>query len=308
MYPDSTLVRGPKALCELRGYVYDAWLRMAEIYEALDKPDRAAELRAKARRLFEAFNEAFWDEETGLYAFCLDGDKRRVMSVASNPGHCLWSGIVMQERAKRVVERLMSPDMLSGWGVRTLSANHPAYNPHSYQNGSVWPHDSAFIAQGFRRYGFAAEAAEIARQVSDASGAFIHHQMPELYSGLARTPTSFPVLYKGANAPQAWAAGSCFALVQALVGFQPDAPAGKLYLDPALPDWLPQLTLRNLRVGKARLSLSFWREGEATRWEVTRGSSAIAVEQRSAAWGAQDSWRRRQAAPTGAPGRSAAGT
>jgi glycogen debranching enzyme len=137
VYPDGSLVKGPKALCELQGYVYDAWQRMAQVFDALGNSSRAQELRTKAAELFRRFNETFWDEETGFYAYTLDGDKRPVLSVASNPGHCLWSGIVPADRARRVVERLMKPDMWSGWGIRTLSANHPAYNPHSYQNGST---------------------------------------------------------------------------------------------------------------------------------------------------------------------------
>jgi len=271
VYPDGTLVKGPKALCELQGYVYDAWLRMAEIYQAIGNPEKADELGRKAARLFEHFNDVFWDEESGFYAFCLDGEKKQVLSVASNPGHLLWSGIVPPERAARVVERLLAPDMSSGWGIRTLSSAHPAYNPHSYQNGSVWPHDNSLIALGFRRYGFDKEAAQVARDVSGAAGYFMQHRMPELYAGLKRESTTFPVQYKGANVPQAWAAGSCFCLLQALVGFQPDAPAGKLYLDPALPDWLPDLRLKDLRLDAVEFDIHFWREKEATRWEVTRG-------------------------------------
>jgi glycogen debranching enzyme len=165
MYPDGSLVKGPKALCELQGYVYNAWVRMAEVFDALGKPDRAQDLRAKAAALFVRFNEAFWDEELGLYAFALDGDKNKVLTVASNAGHCLWSGIVPPERAKRVVDRLMAPDMWTGWGIRTLSANHPAFNPYNYQTGSVWPHDNAIIAMGFKLYGFGEQASRIAYDV-----------------------------------------------------------------------------------------------------------------------------------------------
>ncbi|HEY2707906.1 MAG TPA: glycogen debranching N-terminal domain-containing protein [Caulobacteraceae bacterium] len=284
VYPDGSLVKGPKALCELQGYVYDAWQRMAEIFDAVGEPDRAKALRVKASRLFEKFNEAFWDEASGFYAFCLDGEKRPVLSVASNPGHLLWSGIVPQDRAARVVKRLLEPDMSSGWGIRTLSAKHPAYNPHSYQNGSVWPHDNSLIALGFRRYGFDAEACQVARDISGAAGYFMAHRLPELYAGLQKGPTTFPVQYKGANVPQAWAAGSCFCLLQAIVGFQPDAPAGKLYIDPQLPDWLPDLKLKDLRLGTALVDLSLWRDGAATLWQVTRGDRDI-VQHRAFARG-----------------------
>jgi glycogen debranching enzyme len=284
VYPDGSRVMGPKALCELQGYVYDAWQRMAEIYDARGNKPRAEQLRGKARTLFERFNDVFWDEASGFYAFALDGDKRPVLSIASNPGHCLWSGIVPQERAAKVVQRLMKPDMWSGWGIRTLSADHPAYNPNSYQNGSVWPHDNGLIALGFRRYGFFEEAARLAGDVSGAASYFMQHRMPELYAGSPRTPTAFPVQYKRANVPQAWAAGSCFALLQAIIGFQPAAPIGKLYLDPKLPDWMPELELKDVRVGTKRLDIQFWREEEKTCWNVTGGDPAI-VAARSCATG-----------------------
>ena len=271
VYADGSLVKGPKALCELQGYVYDAWHRMAEIFQALGKPDRAGELRAKAAKLFEQFNEAFWDEELGFYALALDGNKKKVLTVASNAGHCLWSGIVPPERAAKVVERLMAPDMWSGWGIRTLSTENPAFNPYNYQTGSVWPHDNAIIALGFKRYGFGVEVARIARDISDAASHFLSNQLPELYTTIERDERSFPVQYLGANVPQAWAAGSVFALLQAILGFVPDAPRGKLYVDPLLPAWLPDLTVLDVRVGKQRFDIRFWREGPETRFEVLQG-------------------------------------
>ena len=280
-YPDGTLVRGPKALCELQGYVYDAWVRMAEVYDALGKTDRATTLRAKASALFDKFNAVFWDEASGFYAYMLDGDKKPVLTVASNPGHLLWSGIVPPERAARVVARLMAPDMNSGWGIRTLSSAHPSYNPYSYQNGSVWPHDNSLIALGFKRYGFTAEAARIARDISGAASHFLLNQLPELYAGVSRQDASFPVQYLGANVPQAWAAGSCFALLQAILGIQPDAPNNRLYVDPALPTWLPDISLHDLRLGPHHLDIAFRRMGEETVVEVLRGDPSI-VERRAA--------------------------
>jgi glycogen debranching enzyme len=274
VYPDGSLVKGPKALCELQGYVYDAWRRMAQVFQALGKPDRAKVLNEKAERLYRRFNEAFWDEDFGFYALALDGDKKKVLSVASNPGHLLWSGIVPPERAEKVVRRLMAPDMWSGWGIRTLSSDHPAYNPMSYQTGSVWPHDNGIISLGFRRYGFDAEAARIARDISGAVSFFALHQAPELYAGIPRTPTNFPVQYLGANAPQAWAAGSCFHFLHAILGFQPDAPAGCMYFDPALPDWLPDITLIDIHFMGRTADVRFWRDGAATRWEVLRGDKS----------------------------------
>jgi glycogen debranching enzyme len=281
VYPDGSLVPQPKALCELQGYVFDAWLRMAEVFDALGEPQRAEQLRAKAARLQARFEEHFWCEEEGIYAFALDPEKKAVATVASNQGHLLWSGIVRPDRAARVVQRLFQPDMWSGWGIRTLSARHPAYNPLAYQRGSVWPHDNGLIAMGMKRYGFANECARVARDISEAASYFAGYRLPELYSGIERTPASFPVQYRGANVPQAWAAGAVFHLLQAILGLQADAPNGRLFVDPSLPHWLPDLSLSGLRVGTGRLNLRFWREGETTRWEADTQSGDIRVEQRS---------------------------
>jgi glycogen debranching enzyme len=284
VYPDGSLVKGPKALCELQGYVYDAWRRMSEVFDELGMRERAEELRRKADTLFKRFNEAFWDEDLGFYALALDGEKKKVLTVASNAGHCLWSGIVPPERAAKVVQRLMAPDMWSGWGIRTLSSKHPSFNPYNYQTGSVWPHDNALIALGFKRYGFGAEAARIARDISEAGGHFLLNQLPELYTAIERDETSFPVQYLGANIPQAWAAGSVFTLMQAMLGFMPDAPRGKLYIDPLLPHWLPDLTVMDLRIGQRKFDIRFWRENDETRFEVLQGDRE-AVE--LASFGAQ---------------------
>jgi glycogen debranching enzyme len=275
VYPDGSLVKGPKALCELQGYVYNAWIRMAEMFDALGKPDRAQALRAKAAALFQRFNEAFWDEELGFYAYALDGEKKKVLTVASNAGHCLWSGIVPPERAKKVVERLLAPDMWTGWGIRTLSKHNPAFNPYNYQTGSVWPHDNAIIAMGFKFYGFHEEAARIAHDISIAASYFRLNQLPELYTAFEREETNFPVQYIGANVPQAWAAGSAFMLTQALLGSLPDAPRNKLYIDPSLPRWLPDLAVYDLHIGKHKVDIRFWREGEDTAFEVIKGDPEL---------------------------------
>jgi glycogen debranching enzyme len=271
VYPDGSQVKPPKALCELQGYVFDAWLRMVEVFDALREPERANTLRRKAADLRERFEARFWCEEIGSYAYGLDAKKQPVRTIASNAGHCLWSGIASERHAKRVVGRLLEPDMWSGWGIRTLSAQNPAYNPFSYQLGSVWPHDNGIIALGFARYGYFAEAARIARDISEAASCFDSYRLPELYAGIERQPSTmatFPVQYLGANVPQAWAAGSVFHLLQALLGLHADAPHRRLHVDPHLPHWLTDLTLRGLRVGEATVALRFWREGERTRWDA----------------------------------------
>jgi glycogen debranching enzyme len=255
---DGSLAPLPIGTCELQGYVYDAKLRMADIYETVGQASDARRLRRQASELYDRVNDAFWWEAEGTYYLGLDGQKRPIRSVASNPGHLLQSGIVPPERAGRVVERLMAEDMWSGWGVRTLSSDHPAYNPFSYHTGSVWPHDNAMIAGGFRRYGFDAEAARVAKGVFDAAERLVGYRLPELFAGLPRAEASFPVQYLGANVPQAWAAGSIFRFIAILCGIHAASTAdgARIYLNPVLPGWLPELTIRNLRAGRGSLDVT----------------------------------------------------
>jgi glycogen debranching enzyme len=266
--PDGSFFKGPKALCELQGYTYDAWLRMAEAFSYFGDDELAHSLRQKAAALRDKFEELFWDEDTGFYAYALGGDKCPVKTIVSNPGHLLWTGIASPEHAAKVVRRLMQPDMWSGWGIRTLSADNPAFNPFSYQNGSVWPHDNGIIAMGFRRYGFVKEAAMIARDISEAASYFVFYRLPELYGGIRREPGSFPVQYLGANVPQAWAAGSVFHLIRAILGLEANAHSRTLYVDPVLPRWLPEVTLHNLRVATSTATIRFWSEDNHSRFEV----------------------------------------
>jgi len=254
---DGTLAPLPITLVELQGYAYDAKLRMAELYELLDRPEDAGRLRREARRLHRIVNERLWWEAEGTYYLGIDGTGAPIESVASNAGHLLSSGIVPPERAGRVVRRLLADDMWSGWGVRTLSADHPGYNPFSYHTGSVWPHDNAVIAGGFARYGYRAEAAQVARGIFDAADRFQASRIPELFSGLHRGQADFPVQYLGANVPQAWAAGAIIRLIAIMAGIhgRTDAEGSRMYVDPALPDWLPSLTIANLRAGGGAMTL-----------------------------------------------------
>jgi glycogen debranching enzyme len=280
VYPDGSQVKQPKALCELQGYVFDARMRMAEVFDVLGEEERAVSLRAKAAELQRRFEQHFWCEDVGFYAFALDAKKQPVRTIASNPGHLLWSGIASRDHAEQVVKRMFQPDLWSGWGIRTLSAHNPAYNPFSYQLGSVWPHDNGIIAMGFKRYGFFAEAARIARDISEAASYFVSYQLPELYAGIERRPGTFPVQYRGANVPQAWAAGSVFHLLQAILGLQADAPQHLLYVDPHLPKWLPDLLLRGMMVGEAKVDIRFWQENGSPRWDATVKQGSLEVKQK----------------------------
>jgi glycogen debranching enzyme len=274
-HADGTLAPLPIAVSELQGYVWDAKLRMGDVYEILGRAADARRVRREARDLYERFNDAFWWEEEGTYYLGLDGNKQPIKSVASNPGHLLQSGIVPPERAGRVVERLLADDMWSGWGVRTLASSHVAYNPFSYHTGTVWPHDNAMIAGGFRRYGFDAEAARVAKALVDVAERQVAYRLPELFAGLPRAEASFPVQYLGANVPQAWAAGSILRLIAVLCGIHAtsDQDGSRLYVNPALPEWLPEVTIRNLRAGRGSIDLAV-RDGTV---EVLSNSSAFEV-------------------------------
>jgi len=259
-HADGSIAPLPHALCELQGYAFDALLRMAETYQIFGEEERAAEMRDRAIRLYEEFNERFWWEEEGTYYLGLDGEKRPIKSVASNAGHCLASGIVPADRASRVVDRLMQPDMWSGWGVRTLSTAHPSYNPYSYHLGSVWPHDNATIAGGFRRAGRHKEAQQIAEGIFAAAERFQGFSVPELWAGVARETGAFPVPYLGTNVPQAWSAASIFRLIAILCGIHTVGKTRTIYVNPDLPDWLPDVTLKNLRAGKGATELRLRRD------------------------------------------------
>lgn len=271
VYADGSPVKQPKGLCELQGYVYDAKTRMAEAFQVLGDETRAQELQQQAEALKRAFNEKFWMEEEGCFALGLDPDKKQITSIASNAGQCLWSGIVDEDKAGCTVKRLLQDDMWSGWGIRTLSSNNAAYDPLAYQRGSIWPQDNGIIAAGFKRYGYMREALQVMRGLFDAIERFEAYRPPEVFAGVQREgDMDFPILYPGgANIPQAWATGSIFHMMRTILGLRADAPHRRLYVQPTLPDWLPDLELRHLCIGQCSLSLRFWREGKVSRWEVS---------------------------------------
>jgi glycogen debranching enzyme len=256
VHADGSPADPPIALCELQGYVVAAKRGWADVLEqAFAERSTARRLRAEADRLADAIENRFWWDDEGTYSLGLDGRKRPIASVASNPGHLLWAGAIPRERAAAVARRLLADDLWSGWGVRTLSADHVAYNPSSYQRGSIWPHDNAIAANGCARYGLATEAGQIARGLFDAAERFQFGRLPEVFAGFDRDEAGFPAQYLGANVPQAWASGALIHLVHALLRLEPDAAAKRLAVTPCIPDWLGYVELVNLRVGDARVDL-----------------------------------------------------
>jgi glycogen debranching enzyme len=266
---DGKLAEGPIALAEVQGYVYMAKLRMAEVFEALGNAPRAATLRGEAASLRAAFNQHFWVESEQFFAMALDGDKRQVAAISSNPAHGLYCGIVDQEKAGPMARRLLAPDMFSGWGVRTLSKSAAAYNPMSYHNGSIWPHDNAIIGAGLKRYGFAKATNRLATAMFEMAVTVDDMRLPELFCGFTRRSPNRPVAYPVACSPQAWAAGAPFLLLQAMLGISANAPANTINVNkPHLPGWLNTVELHDLRVGSSTVSVVFQRQGEMTGFSL----------------------------------------
>jgi glycogen debranching enzyme len=237
-FADGRIAVPPIAPCEVQGYVFDAKQRLAEIAREVWRDRELADrLDSEARELQRAFNEAYWiDDRGGYYALALDGAKQQVDSMCSNMGHLLWSGIVPPERADAVVDRLMGDKMWSGWGVRTMSTADAGYNPLAYHNGTVWPHDNSLIALGLARYGRWPEAQRIVQRLLEA-GAYLDHQLPEVFAGLPKAETPFPIAYPTAARPQAWAAATPILLLQVLLGLQPSRQ--RHVLETVAPDELP---------------------------------------------------------------------
>ena len=278
VHADGAIAEGPIALVEVQGYVYEAKLRIADVYEALGNAPRADRLRAEASELRAAFNEAFWDPDEGFFVLALDGRKAQVRSVTSNPAHCLYCGIVDDDKAAMMAERLMAADMFSGWGIRTLSGTSPAYNPMSYHNGSVWPHDNAIAAAGLKRYGFDAATNRIAGGLFDVASGARDFRLPELFCGFQRDGSRAIVAYPVACIPQAWAATAPFMLLQAMLGISAHAPNNRLTVDrPRLPDWLGAVEIRGIRVGSSEVSLAFRQTGPSTGFSLLEQQGNVRV-------------------------------
>ncbi|HEX5591432.1 MAG TPA: glycogen debranching N-terminal domain-containing protein [Candidatus Limnocylindrales bacterium] len=275
---DGAIARPPIALVEVQGYVYDAKLQVAELARRLGDAELADRLEAEAAELRRRFDAAFWMPDLGYYAVALDADKRPVGSITSNPAHGLWSGIVPADRVAQVAERLMSPELDSGWGLRTYAAGQPGFNPIGYHTGSIWPHDNAIAAAGLKRAGRHDEANRVATRIFEAARHSPEFRLPELFCGFTRDASSMPVPYPVACSPQAWAAAAPLSLLQSMLGLRARASEGVLELDrPHLPSWLGKVTVSNLRVGSRTVDLLFHRWRGTTSAEVLRRSDSLDV-------------------------------
>jgi len=253
---DGTWSELPAALVEVQAYVYAGKIGMADLYALDGDAKRADRLRGEARELRERFDRDFWMPDESCYAQALDARKTQVTAVTSNAAHALWAGIARPDRAAALVRRLLEQDMYTGWGIRTLSSRYPTYNPMSYHNGSVWPHDSAIAAHGMARYGFREEANEVVSGLIEAGRRFPYARVPELFCGFQRDLrfSSRPADYLVSCIPQAWSAGMVFLNLRTLLGMEPELSSQRLLLDPALPAWLERIDVRDLRIFDAPVS------------------------------------------------------
>lgn len=277
-HADGTAAEPPIAICEMQAYVYAARMGAAKLAAELGHHEFERDQRRKAVALREKFEEHFWDEELGTYVLALDGGNRPCRVVSSNAGHALFAGIASRERAGRVARTLLAEDSFSGWGIRTVAASTSRFNPMSYHNGSVWPHDNALIADGLARYGHRDMAADVMTGLFNASIVLEQHRLPELFCGFPKRPGEGPTLYPVACAPQAWAAGAVFMLLGACLGLRVNAAENRLaFIRPHLPHYLEFVRVRNLRVGASTLDLNFHRYPDDVGISVLKRNGPVDV-------------------------------
>lgn len=278
VFTDGRLGKRPIALCEAQAYVYAAKLELAELAEKLSHKNYASRLRMEAQELKGRFQKDFWMPEEQYLAAAIDGDGQQVDGLQSNPGHCLFTDILDESKAARVADRLMESDFWSGWGIRTLSSNNAAYNPISYHNGSIWPHDNSIIAKGFRNIGKVDYVHKIIKALYEVSQSQTEFRLPELFCGFSKAESDHPIDYPVSCSPQAWAAGSMFQLLDACINFKPDAINNRLVIvEPSLPHWLKEVVVNNVTVGEASVDLCFRASKTHTSCEILRKSGNIKV-------------------------------
>jgi glycogen debranching enzyme len=263
-HADGKIAEPPIALCEVQGYVYAAKLAAARLTRVLGDVNGCCELEVQAEALRTQFEEQFWCEDLGTYAIALDGRKRACRVRTSNAGHCLYTGIASPQRAHRVVETLMNDDSFTGWGIRTVAINEARYNPLSYHNGSIWPHDNSIVANGMAKYGSKKMAGQVLLALLDLSSEVDLRRLPELFCGLMRRPGEGPTLYPVACSPQSWAAAAPFLILEGCLGISVQADRGRIVFDrPFLPEGIPQLSIRELRCGKVAVDLLLERRNDS---------------------------------------------
>jgi glycogen debranching enzyme len=278
VHENGVLAQPPIAVCEAQSYLYAAYLKIARLAQRLEHKAVARNLLSQASELKDRFQRDFWMPEYDYLALALDGHRQQVKSISSNPGHCLFSGIISGDKAALVARRLMSDDLHSGWGIRTMASTAAAFNPISYHNGTVWPHDNAMIGEGMRAIGFTTEMQAILQGLVKAAEYYPGYRLPELFGGFAREESEQPIVYPVSCSPQSWSAGSIFQMLKACLNFLPDAASKTLrIIDPALPDWLGQIVVRDLHIGNATVDLAFHAQNGLTYCQILKKSGDVKI-------------------------------
>ena len=286
VYEDGSQVDPPIATCEEQGFAYAAKLQFSEVLWWLDRREEAKRLYHEAEEFKKRFNERFWMPDRKFVAFGLDSFGAQITSMVSNVGHCIATGILDSDLVRVTADRLFEPDMFSGWGIRTLSSEHPAYNPYSYHRGSIWPVEHGAFAIGFMRYGLFDHLHRMSQALFEAARLFEFYRLPEVFAGHPRDDDHpFPAIYPNANSPQAWSSSALFLILQSILGIYPFAPLHTLIVDPRLPEWLPELTITNLRVGEAAADVRFFRKaGGTSDYEVLEKRGPLHVLRQPSPW------------------------
>lgn len=295
VYPDGSQVQAPIGTSEMQAFAYVGKLHFSEVLWRLGRLNEARKMFTEAEELKKRFNEKFWMEDEGFYGMGIDSKGELIRSIASDPGHCLLSGIIDESRIARTAARLMRDDLFSGWGIRTLSSQHKAFNPYSYHRGSVWPVTTAGFVMAFSRYGLHGEMHRLAKGMFEFAGLCENERLPEVFAGHQRTQEQpFPGMYIRADWPQAWSASAPFLMLQAMLGIYPYASAHLLFVDPYLPEWLPEITVEQLRVGKATVTLRFRRESSGrTEYSIVDLEGPLHIVRQPSPWSLTTGWAER---------------
>lgn len=279
VHKDGTHSESPMAVVEVQGYLYDAKIKMAELYDYMENADKANKLKQEAAEIKERFDNSFWMEDEKYYALALDKEKKQIQTITSDPGHALWSGIIPIEKSKDTANKLLDEGLFSGWGIRTMSKNEKVYSPVAYHNGTVWPHDNSMIVLGLAKYGYTAHVKKLVSALFASAEQFEEHRLPELFCGYDNQQEETIVPFPVACSPQAWAAGTPFALVHALLGLQVDSHRKVMKINPTLPEEIDWIECKGIQVGKGSIDITVKKENDEIVFDITNNTSGLKIEQ-----------------------------
>lgn len=278
VHKDGTHSKSPMAVVEVQGYLYDAKMKMAELYEYMKETDKANKLKQEAADLKERFNHSFWMEDKKYYALALDKDKKQIQTITSDPGHALWSKIIPTDKSEDTANKLIDEGLFSGWGIRTMSKHEKVYSPVAYHNGTVWPHDNSLIVLGLAKYGYQEHVNKVVSALFKSAEQFEDYRLPELFCGYDNQQEETIVPFPVACSPQAWAAGTPFALVHALLGFEVDSLKKVMKINPSLPEEMDWIECKGIQIGKGTIDIIVQKENEEIVFDITNNTSGFEID------------------------------